>query len=50
MKTQIITLKITVDDDYDYPEEWNWSGILDLDPCVGEECELLDYQTITEEA
>ena len=34
-------------DDYDYPEDWNWSGILDLGD--GEEVELLDYQTVKEE-
>jgi hypothetical protein len=50
MKTQIITLKITVSDDYDYPEDWNWSGILDLNPDAGEDCELMDYQTLAEEA
>jgi hypothetical protein len=47
MKTQIITLKITVSDDYDYPENWNWSSILDLGD--SEEVELLDYQTVSEE-
>jgi len=50
MKTQIITLKITVNDDYDYPEDWNWEGILDLDPCVGESVEMIDYETVKEEA
>ena len=46
MKTQIITLKITVSDDYDPPEDWNWSGILDLNPAAGEECEFLDYSPV----
>ena len=46
MKTQIITLKISVSDDYDYPENWNWAGILDLGD--GENVEMTDYQTINE--
>lgn len=33
MKTQIITLKITVDEDnYSLPNEWNWQDLLDLTP------------------
>jgi len=46
MKTQIITLKITVEDDYNDPEDWDWQGILDLNPSIGEDCELLDYQPV----
>ena len=44
MKTQIITLKITVSDDYEDPESWNWSGILDLGH--NEQCEMIDYQPV----
>jgi len=46
MKTQTITLKITVSDEYDNPENWNWSGILDLG--AGESCEMLDYSNVEE--
>lgn len=46
MKTQILTLKLTVGDDYDDPKNWSWFGILDLND--GEEVEILDYQTIEE--
>jgi hypothetical protein len=44
MKTQTITLKITVSDDYDDPEYWDWGGILDLG--AGESCEMLDYSPV----
>ena len=46
MKTQTITLKITVSDDYDDPEYWDWSGILDLG--IGETCEMVDYSPVEE--
>jgi hypothetical protein len=46
MKTQTITLKITVSDDYDDPKYWNWGGILDLG--AGESCEMLDYSPVDE--
>ena len=46
MKTQIITLKITVTDDYNDPENWDWQGILDLNVGAGEDCEFLDYQPV----
>lgn len=47
MKTQIITLKITYDEEYaKAPEDWDWSGILEL---YGEEsAEMLDYSAIEE--
>lgn len=47
MKTQIITLKITYDEDYySPPEEWNWSGVLDMQD--NNDVELLDYSEIKE--
>ena len=30
MKTQIITLKITIEDEYSLPNAWNWEDLLDL--------------------
>ena len=50
MKTQIITLKITVLDDYDYPDNWNWSQLLDLNHSIGERCEMLDYEHVLDKA
>jgi hypothetical protein len=47
MKTEIITLKITVSDDYDYPKNWDWSGILDLGH--EEQVEVLAYENAMEE-
>ena len=46
LKQQIITLKITVSEDYSAPEDWDWQGILDLNPSIGENCEFLDYSKI----
>ena len=49
MRTQTITLKITYDENnYRPPEDWDWSGILDL--AGDESAEMVDYSPITEEA
>jgi hypothetical protein len=47
MKTQIITLKITVDNmncdgNYSLPSEWNWEDLLDLNP--SESVEIINVQ------
>ena len=42
MKTQTITLKITVEEDYSLPEDWDWQGLLDLSPSVGESVEVME--------
>jgi hypothetical protein len=42
MKTQILTLSITVDDDYKLPSEWDWQNLLDLLP--NESVEIIDIQ------
>jgi aspartate 1-decarboxylase len=49
MKTQIITLKITVDNmdyegDYSLPNEWNWQDLLDLNP--NESVEVLNSEEV----
>ena len=44
MITQTITLKITVEEDYSLPSEWDWQGILDLAPSVGESVEILNVE------
>lgn len=49
MKTQIITLKITVDNmdfngNYSMPNEWNWQDLLDLSP--DESVELLHSEEV----
>ena len=47
MKTQTITLKITVDSmnydgNYSLPSEWNWQDLLDLNP--NESVEIIDVK------
>jgi hypothetical protein len=44
MITQTITLKITVEDDYSLPSEWDWQSLLDLAPCIGESVEIIDIK------
>jgi len=44
MKTQTITLKIRVEDDYSLPEDWDWQGLLDLAPSVGESVEIMEIE------
>ena len=44
MITQEITLKITVEEDYSLPSEWDWQGLLDLSPSVGESVEIVEVK------
>jgi hypothetical protein len=44
MITQTITLKITVEEDYSLPEDWDWQGLLDLSPSVGESVEIMEVK------
>jgi len=46
MITQIITLKITVEEDYSSPSDWDWQGLLDLAPSVGESVEILNIAEV----
>jgi hypothetical protein len=46
LKEQTVTLRIRFDsENYDAPENWNWSGIIDTSS--PEEVELLDYSDVT---
>jgi len=44
MITQTITLKITVEEDYSLPEDWDWESLLDLSPSVGESVEIVEVK------
>jgi hypothetical protein len=44
MITQEITLKITVEDDYKKPNEWDWQSLLDLAPWIGESVEIISVK------
>ena len=51
MKTQIITLKITVDNmgfagEYSLPSNWDWVDLLDLNPAESVEIVRVENETI----